>query len=187
MTVQHTDFSKDLLCCPGWCGSVDWPLSHAPRGHQFDSGSGHMPRLQAWSSLEVCKRQLISLSLPLPSALSQSQWKKDPQVRINKQKKRKVSMWLSGERTFPAEEPTRVKGWSKGHWMCYRKSKNASKTEKMWAGKSKERNEVREEHENKTTEDIISQGKNFRSTLNEMGFLCLRVNNRLWGGHGGYN
>ena len=32
---------------PGWCGSVDCPLSHKPKGRWFDSRSGHMPGLWA--------------------------------------------------------------------------------------------------------------------------------------------
>ena len=32
---------------PGWCGSVDWASAWEPKGHQFDSQSGHMPGLQA--------------------------------------------------------------------------------------------------------------------------------------------
>ena len=37
------------LCCPGWCGSVDWVLACEPKGHWFDSQSGHMPGLRARS------------------------------------------------------------------------------------------------------------------------------------------
>ena len=32
---------------PGWCGSVDWVPACKPNSHQFNSQSGHMPRLQA--------------------------------------------------------------------------------------------------------------------------------------------
>ena len=28
---------------PGWCGSMDWALDGKPKGHWFDSQSGHMP------------------------------------------------------------------------------------------------------------------------------------------------
>ena len=28
---------------PGWCSSVDWARVCKPKGHQFDSQSGHMP------------------------------------------------------------------------------------------------------------------------------------------------
>ena len=36
-----------LSVCPGWCGSVDWVPACEPKGHRFDSQSGHMPRLWA--------------------------------------------------------------------------------------------------------------------------------------------
>ena len=34
---------------PGWCGSVDWVLDCEPKGHQFNSQSGHMSGLRARS------------------------------------------------------------------------------------------------------------------------------------------
>ena len=34
---------------PGWCSSVDWVWACEPKGHWFDSQSGHMPRLWARS------------------------------------------------------------------------------------------------------------------------------------------
>ena len=40
---------KFLEKCPPWCGSVDWALACEPKGHRFDSQSGHMPGLQAKS------------------------------------------------------------------------------------------------------------------------------------------
>ena len=36
---------------PGWCGSVDWVPACEPKGHRFDSQSGHMPGLQARSPI----------------------------------------------------------------------------------------------------------------------------------------
>ena len=36
---------------PGWCGSVDWALACEQKGHQFDSQSGHMPKL--WAKSQV--------------------------------------------------------------------------------------------------------------------------------------
>ena len=33
----------------GWCGSVDWALAYEPKGRQFNSQSGHMPRMIARS------------------------------------------------------------------------------------------------------------------------------------------
>ena len=58
---------------PGWCGSVDWVLTCEPRGHWFDSQSGHMPWLQARSPVggmweattHWCFSPSLSPSLPL--------------------------------------------------------------------------------------------------------------------------
>ena len=36
---------KILLFSPGWCGSVDSVPACELKGHQFNSQSGHMPRL----------------------------------------------------------------------------------------------------------------------------------------------
>ena len=72
---------------PDWYGSGGWVLSHKVKGHQFDSQSGHMSRLQVWSYTlilakrsrsnaglalaGVCtKRQLIDVYLPLFLPLS---------------------------------------------------------------------------------------------------------------------
>ena len=38
-------FLNSIFCSPGWCGSVDCMLSCKPKGHWFDSQSGHMPGL----------------------------------------------------------------------------------------------------------------------------------------------
>ena len=67
--------------CPGWCGSVDWVPACEPKGCQFNSQSGHMPRLQARSPVGglVSGNQSTYLlridpSLPLsfPSPLSKN-------------------------------------------------------------------------------------------------------------------
>ena len=42
-TLEHYE------ACTGWCGSVAWVLACEPKGHWFDSQSGHMPGLQARS------------------------------------------------------------------------------------------------------------------------------------------
>ena len=34
---------RDIMDSPGWCGSVDLVLACKPKGHSFDSWSGHMP------------------------------------------------------------------------------------------------------------------------------------------------
>ena len=59
--------------CPGWCGSVDWTPACAPKGHGFNSQSGHMPGVQARSPVagtrgattHWCFSPSLSLSLPL--------------------------------------------------------------------------------------------------------------------------
>ena len=50
----------------GWYGSGDWAPACEPKGHWFDSQSGHMPGLQARSPVRGCEKQLIDVSLPLP-------------------------------------------------------------------------------------------------------------------------
>ena len=66
---------------PGWCGSVDWVPAFKPKGHQFDSQSGHMPGLQArspvrgvWEATNQCFSRTsmyinVSLSPFLPPPL----------------------------------------------------------------------------------------------------------------------
>ena len=64
---------KVLFLGPGWCGSVDWVLACKPKGHWFDSQSGHMPGLQARSlvggaweaTTHWCFSPCLSPSLPL--------------------------------------------------------------------------------------------------------------------------
>ena len=61
-----------LLMDPGWCGSVDWVPACEPKGHQFDSQSGHTPGLQARSPVgdtqeETISLMFLSLSSSLPS------------------------------------------------------------------------------------------------------------------------
>ena len=41
-----------IIICPGGRSSVDWALAWEPKGHWFDSQSGHMPGLQARSLVE---------------------------------------------------------------------------------------------------------------------------------------
>ena len=74
---------------PGWCGSVDWVPACEPKGHQFDSQSGHMPGLQArclvrgmWevtSQLILLSSHLSSLSLPLLLKINKISKGKKPQ------------------------------------------------------------------------------------------------------------
>ena len=61
---------KDSL---GWCGSGDWAPACEPKGHQFNSQSGHMPVLWARSpvgGMQEATNIDISLPLFLPSPLS---------------------------------------------------------------------------------------------------------------------
>ena len=61
---------------PGWCSSVGWALACEPKGHWFDSPSGHKPGLRARSAVGVweatngcfsCTSMLLSLFLhPFP-------------------------------------------------------------------------------------------------------------------------
>ena len=58
---------------PGWCGSVDWASACEPKGHQFNSQSGHMPGLQVrcpvggmWeATTHCCFSPFLSPSLSL--------------------------------------------------------------------------------------------------------------------------
>ena len=55
---------------PGWCGSVDRALACEPKGHGFDSQSGHTPGLQARSPVGGVLEEShtdVSLLLFLPS------------------------------------------------------------------------------------------------------------------------
>ena len=48
--IDNTIFFTDRKYChPGWCGSVDWAWFCEPEGRWFDSQSGHVPGLRAWS------------------------------------------------------------------------------------------------------------------------------------------
>ena len=68
---------KSTVFCPGWCGSVDWTPAWEPKGHQFNSQSGHMPRLQARSPVggaqeattHWCFSPSLSPSLPLSNKI----------------------------------------------------------------------------------------------------------------------
>ena len=52
--------------CPDWCSSGDWVLAWEPKGHWFNSQSGHMPGMQARSSVgDIQKATHIDVSLPL--------------------------------------------------------------------------------------------------------------------------
>ena len=64
----------------GWCGSVGWVSSHKPKGHQFNSWSGHLPGLWARSPIGAHARgrqsMCLSLSFSLCSPLSKDTFKK---------------------------------------------------------------------------------------------------------------
>lgn len=67
-TMPGLQFQKYLRAQPMWLGG--WVSNHEPRDHQFDPRSGHIPRLQARSSiggvLEAAHRcsSLTCMSLP---------------------------------------------------------------------------------------------------------------------------
>ena len=63
---------KKNLATPGQCGSVGFSVILQSKGHRFDSQSGHMPGLQAWSLVGAYVRHNrlmflshISVSFPL--------------------------------------------------------------------------------------------------------------------------
>ena len=47
--ISPSEVDPMKIISPGWCGSVDGAWTCEPKGHQFDSQSGHMPGLQARS------------------------------------------------------------------------------------------------------------------------------------------
>ena len=47
--VRKEIYMKDQRSVPGWCGSVDSVPACEPKGHKFDSQTGHMPGLKARS------------------------------------------------------------------------------------------------------------------------------------------
>ena len=69
-------FIRKNKASPGWCGSVDQARACEPKGHQFNSQSGHMPGLWARSPVgdtqEATTLMLVSLSSFLPSPLSKN-------------------------------------------------------------------------------------------------------------------
>ena len=46
-SINTLVFTEILTCSPGWCGSVDWAWTWKPKGHWFNSQSGHMPGFPA--------------------------------------------------------------------------------------------------------------------------------------------
>ena len=83
LQVTFTGSSKQCLPCacfkrltdfsPGWCGSVDWVQACEPKGHWFNSQSGHMPGFWprslvggTWeATTHWCFYSSLSPSLPL--------------------------------------------------------------------------------------------------------------------------
>ena len=71
--INNILLGKNQTSSPGWCGSVDWVLTCEPKGHGFNSQSGHMPGLQARSpekgmwqaTTQRCFSPSLSPSLPL--------------------------------------------------------------------------------------------------------------------------
>ena len=69
------------MFCPGWCGSMDWAPACKPKGHWFNSMSGHMPGLRARSPAGSRDRQPhiegFSPSLPLSLKINKIFFKKE--------------------------------------------------------------------------------------------------------------
>ena len=71
-----TKLKKKIQISPGWCGSVYRVLACKPKGHRFDSQSGHLPGL--WARCPVGgvrgthKLMFLSLSFSLSSPLSKN-------------------------------------------------------------------------------------------------------------------
>ena len=89
--------SKKFFCL-GWCGSVDWASACEPKGHRFDSWSGHMPGLWARSPVggargNQCFSPCLSPSFPLSLKIN----------KILKKKKRSFS-WICVESSCPRLE-----------------------------------------------------------------------------------
>lgn len=64
-TIKSPELPKPWLC-----GLVGWGSSHASKGCWFDSWSGHLPMLQAWSMAGIVQKaadEYFSLSLPQKS------------------------------------------------------------------------------------------------------------------------
>ena len=74
---QRSEWGMGILknkSSPGWHGSVDWAPAWEPKGHRFNSQSGHMPGLQGQVPSRGRPRgnhtlMFLSLSFSLPSAL----------------------------------------------------------------------------------------------------------------------
>ena len=75
-TLANFELFRKTWFCPGWCGSVDWTWACEPKGHWFDSQSGHLPGLWArspvWGTWEASTHWCLSLSLfpSLPLSLN---------------------------------------------------------------------------------------------------------------------
>ena len=121
----------------GWCGSVDWMPVCKPKGHQFNSQSGHMPGLQARSPVggawEATTDWCFSPSLSLSLTLS---------LKINKIFKIRIKIiklpwpvWLSWlgiilqSKRSPVQFPVRTHTWvegSRGNWSMFLSHINVS-------------------------------------------------------------
>ena len=72
LKVLHHHFRNEEIS-PGWCSSMDWVRACKPKGHQFNSQSGHRPGLRARSPVGCtweatthwCFSPSLSPSLPL--------------------------------------------------------------------------------------------------------------------------
>ena len=85
-------FSAYEKNCPGWHSSVDWEMACEPKGHWFNSQSGHRPGLQARSPVGDMQEATthgclfpLSPSLPLSLKINKSNLnkKKTNRIQIN--------------------------------------------------------------------------------------------------------
>ena len=74
---MQEDFDIHQMQGPGCCGSVDWSIVWKPKGHEFNSRSGHMTGWQVRSPVRAHSGGNRPMFLSLPSSLFWNQ-------RINK-------------------------------------------------------------------------------------------------------
>ena len=123
--VKNTEIERNNLC-PGPCGSVGWRLVHTLKGCEFDSWSGHIPRLWVRSPVRLHARGSWLMS-PAPSLfasppyllpLSLKAMKKMSLVRIKRNHLRSCEGGQGRAFAYcsvmgkPSSSPGRQGGWS---------------------------------------------------------------------------
>ena len=86
---MNLNLNKTCILSPGWYGSVDWKPACEPKGHWFNSQSGHKPNLQArslvggvWVASNWCFSHIgvslsLLISLPSPPSIKTSKHTKN--------------------------------------------------------------------------------------------------------------